>query len=212
MIFLNIVQKSPAKIHSNELLRDAQKLIAQTVSDLNREDINIEDFAQSMIDPLFNLYMNHNEEIFNALSKALVLDYCQNFSPLKRDADQSYRSVLKRHCKVWQDSQAAVYELVASGKASLLHYNQQADYQTFHTNATEKMTSLEPVLAMVNAYLLSDIYAFLPILDEEGFIKIKPRDWQQLGTEYNQALERFVHFAKEAHFLNITNYEEAQAI
>ena len=156
--------------------------------------------------------MNHNHEIFNAISKALVIDYCRSFSPLKRGTNQSYLSILKMHCSVWQESQPGVQELVSGGKSALLQFNKQASYQAFYTNATEKMPSLQPVLEMVNAYLLADIYAFLPILDEEGSITINSRNWEALTANYHQAIEQFIVLAKEAHLVSSAKLEEALAI
>tara|TARA_R110002050_G_scaffold110740_6_gene223240 strand:+ start:920 stop:1558 length:639 start_codon:yes stop_codon:yes gene_type:complete len=212
MIFLNIVHTSPSKLHSASLIKDAQQLIQQIISKLNTEGIAVEDCGKSMIAPLFDLYMNHNQEVFNALSKALVLDYCRNFNLLKRDTNQSFRSTLKMHCKVWQESQPGVQELVSVGKNSLLQFNKQANYRAFYTNATEKMPSLQPVLEMVNAYLLADIYAFLPILDEEGSISISSRNWEALEANYHQALEQFNVLAQEAHLITGEKLEEALAI
>lgn len=212
MIFLNIVHTTPTKLHSASLVRDAQQLIEQIISKLNTEGIIIEDYGKSLIAPLFDLYMNHNQEIFNAISKALVLDYCQSFSLLKRDTNQSYRSILKMHCKIWQESQPGVQELVSGGKSALLQFHDQANYQTFYRNATEKMPSLQPVLEMVNAYLLADIYAFLPILDEEGSISISFRNWEALTVNYHQALEQFIVFASEAHLISSAKLEEVLAV
>jgi hypothetical protein len=212
MIFLNIVHTTPSKLHSASLLKDAQQLIKQIISKLNSEGTLVEDYGKSMIAPLFDLYMNHNHEIFNAISKALVLDYCQKFSALKRDTNQSFRSILKMHCNVWQESQQGVQELVTGGKSALLQFNKQASYQALYTNAKDKMPSLQPVLEMVNAYLLADIYAFLPVLDEEGSISINSRNWEALTANYHQALEQFIVFAKEAHLLSSAKLEEALAI
>jgi len=212
MLFLNILHNNPTKIHSGALVADTQKLIRQIVEDLKQEDQDFEAYSQSLIAPLFDLYMRYNQQTFNALSKALALDYCQNFKGIARDFNKNYRHTLKLHCQVWQDGQAAVYELVEGGKAGLEQFNGSATYHSFYTNVTGEMTSLAPVLEMVNAYLLSEIYAFLPILEEEGSIRINTENWETLKTKYREALHVFIDSAMGNHILSRLKFEDTLAI
>ncbi len=212
MIFLNILRENPSKIHSQEVLQETNLLIEKMIEDFSSNKKALADFCQSRIAPLFDLYIKYNHEVFNALSKALASDYSRNFEDLKRDTNQSYRSRLILHCLIWQDSQAGVQELVSSGKEGLLSYNGEATYQAFSKNAREKNEFLQPVLAMVNAYLLADIYAFLPILEREGLIEISEKDWQNLIDDYADALDTYRHYALEAQILERSKYPQAIAI
>ena len=74
------------------------------------------------------------------------------------------------------------------------------------------MTSLAPVLEMVNAYLLSEIYAFLPILEEEGSIRINTENWETLKTKYREALHVFIDSAMGNHILSRLKFEDTLAI
>lgn len=212
MIFLNISYNKPSKIHSEDLLTDANQLIEKLVQDFKAHKGNLVDFSSAFIAPLFDLYIKYNQEVFSAVSKALALDYSQNFEDLERDSHQSYRSRLILHCLIWQDSQAGVQELVSNGKAGLENYNGEANYRAFKNNAYVKNEALQPVLAMVESYLLADIYAFLPILDQERLIELSADDWHTLMEEYSEALDVFRNYALEAQILNKSKYPQAIAI
>jgi|GEM_PF-5287272 len=212
MIFLNILHNSPSKIHSKDLVADANQLIEKIVQDFKSHKGDLTDFSSSFIEPLFNLYIRYDNEVFSAVSKALALDYSQNFKDLERDSKQSFRSRLILHCLIWQDSQAGVQELVSSGKAGLENYNGEASYRAFKKNAYERNKALQPVLAMVESYILADLYAFLPILGQEGMIKISEEKWQTLIEEYSETLDVFRNYALEAQILNKAKYPQAIAI
>jgi hypothetical protein len=65
---------------------------------------------------------------------------------------------------------------------------------------------------MVNAYLLSEIYALLPILDEEDLIDLNMFDWNVTIEHYQASLRDFSDYAYAAHILSDTVFKEAITI
>jgi hypothetical protein len=65
---------------------------------------------------------------------------------------------------------------------------------------------------MVDAYLLSDIYALLPILNEENLIHPNMFDWKVVIELYQTSLCDFSDYANTAHILSDTKFKEAITI
>lgn len=210
MLFLNILHKNPQRLHSAELVKAGQKFISKMIEEQKLNAVNLELVSQNLKADLFDLYMEYNEEVFNPMSKALSQDYCRNLAKLEKDQNEVFLSTLHLHCKTWQACQGGVSELVQSGKHGMEAYNGRASYANFAANVSSKLTDLQPILNMVDAYLLADLYAFWPILADEA--KIEITDWSKFTESYKRALKQFTQLAKETHLLAETNVAELVAI
>jgi hypothetical protein len=212
MLFLNILKQSPAKIHSNDLFQRGNELINQMI-EANKNDSNdIKESTNALIAPLFELYMDHSEVVFNSLSKAFALDYCPKCTSLKREIANKYLSLLNLHSNIWQESQAGIYELVERGKIVLTNNFGNTKYHNLQSSIKKNWPELMSVLNMVDAYLLSDIYALLPILNEENLIHPNIFDWKVFIELYRTSLCDFSDYAYAAHILSDTRFKEAIAI
>jgi hypothetical protein len=212
MLFLNILQHSPSKIHPENLYQNGTELISQLIKVFKNDSVDVEESVKEFIAPLFELYMNHNQEVFNSLSKALALDYYQKSTRLKRDLSQKYSRTLNLQSNIWQESQGAIYELVESGKMVLTNNFGNTKYSNLQSSIKNDMPELKSVLNMVNAYLLSEIYALLPLLDEEDFIDLSLNNWDVIIELHQASLRDFSDYASAAHILSDTIFKEAIAI
>ena len=212
MLFLNILKQTPAKIHSNDLFHRGNELINQMIEAYKNDSNDIKKSANTLIAPLFELYMDHSEFVFNSLSKAFALDYYPKGTSLKSEIANKYLRVLNLHSNIWQESQAGIYELVESGKIVLTNNFGNTKYHNFQSSIKKNRPELMSVLNMVDAYLLSDIYALLPILSEENLIDPKMFDWKVVIELYQTSLCDFSDYANAAQILSDTRFKEAIAI
>jgi Txe/YoeB family toxin of Txe-Axe toxin-antitoxin module len=104
MLFLNIIKQSPTRFHSNDLYQRGSEQINHIIEAFKNNSWDIKESANTLIAPLFELYMDHSEVVFNSLSKALALDYYQNRSSLKHDVADRYSRMVNLHSNIWQES------------------------------------------------------------------------------------------------------------